>query len=283
MENNPLGINLIPLPQVKSPAAFRISDTTAADPTSVESDSDSDTHTTPFSSNAAIPVNEASKMHTREMSNSNRHTTVPLLDPPLAFFRPRDRLAPYTPLETMPITELSSLALEPLNMSYVFGDHNIYRDDWVTFMHDLSLVWGGRFPVGGLVSNSPLRERVHVAVDLVNNWNDKFFLMRKVEVVLCMEEPKKLSPNLVRFALYLTNPAKTVRSRGELSHPKLAPAMPWADCIPDVRNVVPLTGQYALRGQLRGITVGHASVELFSTAPFEDSGVVDQHRRVNTM
>jgi len=173
-------------------------------------------------------------------------------------------------------------------MPPVLDDHDVFREDWVIFVNDLFYAWSGRLPVIDLKSANPaLQDRVRAAIDLVDNWNEKFFLAREVEIVLCMEDRKKPSLRISGFTLYLTNPhsAKGVRSEGrELSRSKLAPATPWANCIPGhIGKVVPLTGRYAQRDQLRNIAVANASAELLSTTTMGDSEMAGGRLRVNSM
>jgi len=174
------------------------------------------------------------------------------------------------------------LVLGTPEMPHVLDDHDVFREDWVIFMNDLSLAWNGHFPLTGLKSNTTLQDRVHTATDLMNEWNQRFFLARRAEIVLCMEEQKSPSPRTMQFTLYLTHPqdpAETLGARNELLRCTLAPPMHWVDSIPEyVRDVVPVTGWYAQHGHSQTqLAVGNASVEVFS---MERSELVGQRRRV---
>jgi hypothetical protein len=126
-----------------------------------------------------------------------------------------------------------------------------------------------------------VRERVHIAAHLVNQWNNKFFLARQVEIMLCMEQPKTGSSKTWRFALYLTQPGRNSKLKTESSIQQLTPTIFWANSIPPhVRDVVPLTGRYAKGGISQAVASRRASVELPSSVAVE---VVGQHRKVNSM
>lgn len=126
-----------------------------------------------------------------------------------------------------------------------------------------------------------------IAVDLVNTWNKKYFLKRKVEAVLCMEQQKTPSSQTVHFVLYLTSPVRSRSKRNRWSRARLPPALAWADCIPGrVCNVVPLTGQYMLRSQLLDVHIKSASVESFTDASIMNSEVtlpLPRRRRANSV
>jgi hypothetical protein len=130
--------------------------------------------------------------------------------------------------------------------------------------------------------DADIRERVHIAAHLVNQWNNKFFLARQVEIVLCMEQPKTGSSKTWRFALYLTEPGRSSKLKAKSSIQQLTPTMSWANSIPpDVRDVVPLTGRYTKGGISQAAAARRTSVELPSSVAVEE--VMGQHRRVNSM
>jgi hypothetical protein len=127
-----------------------------------------------------------------------------------------------------------------------------------------------------------LRERVHITAQLVNNWNDKFFLARQVEIVLCMEQLMTGFSKTWRFALYLTEPRRKSKPKAESSIRKLPPTMFTANSIPPhIRDVVPLTGRYAKAGISQAAVSRRASVELPSSVAMGE--VMGQRRRVNSM
>jgi len=236
------------------------------------------THTLPIGSNTATLVDRAVSA-----CNYNWPTLVPLLFPPPAFFRSRSQFVSYRHLNTTRVVDLRFLALGTYyNMPYVLEDHDVFKEEWATFMNHLSLVWSGRFPVAGLKSHCSLRERVPIAVDLVNTWNKKYFLRRKVEALLCMEQQRKPSSQNVHFVLYLTGPVRSRSRWGEWSRRRLPGALSWGDCIPGhVRDVVPLTGRYTLRGQLLDVNIRSASVESFTN--LDVTPPLPQRRRANSV
>ena len=77
-------------------------------------------------------------------------------------------------------------------MPDVLATHDVYREDWIWFMRDLSNAWLDRLPVtdadkqGGLVPR-----RSVMATYLVQHWNASFFDPRGVELIVYRGRKRK--------------------------------------------------------------------------------------------
>lgn len=80
--------------------------------------------------NLEIPIDE-----TGGASTVNTIDPMGLLQPPLAFFRSPIRLSPHIHFDTIRIAELNPLTLATIGMPSMLGDHDIYREDWITFVN----------------------------------------------------------------------------------------------------------------------------------------------------
>lgn len=116
------------------------------------------------------------------------------LSVPDAFSRPANAAQPYTPFNPMKIQDMEQFYDHIPRMPLVLDTHDVYHQDWIRFMNDLALGWAGRLPLPDLSRGPPPRRSVLVA-DLVDLWNDSFFLPRRVEVVLCKGHERRSGPN----------------------------------------------------------------------------------------
>ncbi|KAI6164973.1 hypothetical protein EDD17DRAFT_1872070 [Pisolithus thermaeus] len=116
------------------------------------------------------------------------------LSVPDAFSRPANAAQPYTPFATMKIQDMEQFYDQIPRMPLVLDTHDVYHHDWIRFMNDLALGWAGKLPLPDLSRGPPPRRSVLVA-DLVDLWNESFFLPRRVEVVLCKGHERRSGPN----------------------------------------------------------------------------------------
>lgn len=84
---------------------------------------------------AAILVNETGIANAAETYNSNTLTSTPLLGSPFAFFRPPRGFASYGHFHAIRLIELKFLTLRRPKLPPVLDDHDIFGDDWATFMN----------------------------------------------------------------------------------------------------------------------------------------------------
>ncbi|KAI6047071.1 hypothetical protein EDC04DRAFT_2556651 [Pisolithus marmoratus] len=116
------------------------------------------------------------------------------LSVPDAFSRPANAAQPYTPFPVMKIQDMEQFYDQVPRMPLVLETHDVYHQDWIRFMTDLALAWAGKLPLPDLSRGPPPRRSVLVA-DLVDLWNDSFFLPRRVEVILCKGHERRSGPN----------------------------------------------------------------------------------------
>ena len=71
-------------------------------------------------------------------------------------------------------------------MPAILTTHDVYHQDWIRFMQDLTNVWTGRFPIPESAKQPDGRPPRHqvVAADLVELWNSSFFTPRGAELIL---------------------------------------------------------------------------------------------------
>ena len=70
-------------------------------------------------------------------------------------------------------------------MPAVLSTHDVYHEDWIRFMQDLSDIWLSRLPIpeSAKQDGRPPKHSV-MATDLVQLWNESFFAPRGVEVII---------------------------------------------------------------------------------------------------
>ncbi|KAI6035491.1 hypothetical protein F5J12DRAFT_793793 [Pisolithus orientalis] len=116
------------------------------------------------------------------------------LSAPDAFSRPANAAQPYTPFGIMKIQDMEQFYDQIPRMPLVLDTHDVYHQDWIRFMNDLALGWAGKLPLTDLSRGPPPRRSLLVA-DLVDLWNDSFFLPRRVEVILFKGHERRSGPN----------------------------------------------------------------------------------------
>jgi hypothetical protein len=76
-------------------------------------------------------------------------------------------------------------------MPKVLVPHDVYHEDWIRFIQDLALAWANKLPTA-----DPNRSSRPSAVtgELVDLWNNSFFAMRGVEVILFKGHERRSGP-----------------------------------------------------------------------------------------
>ena len=71
-------------------------------------------------------------------------------------------------------------------MPAVLTTHDVYPEDWIRLMRDLTNAWTGRLPISDSAKQPDGRppKRYVVAADLVELWNSSFFNRRGAELIL---------------------------------------------------------------------------------------------------
>ena len=88
--------------------------------------------------NRFIPLRNVTEIPVDETGGANTVNTIDpmrLLQAPLAFFRSPIRLPLQIHFDTIRIAELNPLTLATIEMPYMLGDHDVYREDWITFVN----------------------------------------------------------------------------------------------------------------------------------------------------
>jgi len=149
----------------------------------------------PYHSNTAIqPQSAARDPYDRGPSPSPYSTPAyqqpPLqeevmLPPPEGFSRPPNAAQSYTHFEDLKIQDIDDLTESMPKMPAVLTTHDVYHQDWIRFMQDLSNAWLGRLPIPeSAKQDGRPPKRVVVATDLVELWNGSFFIPRGVELIV---------------------------------------------------------------------------------------------------
>jgi hypothetical protein len=108
-----------------------------------------------------------------------------MLPPPEGFSRPPNAAQPYTYFENLKVQDLDQLVESLPRMPAVLTTHDVYHQDWIRFIQDLTNAWIGRLPIpeSAKQDGRPPKRSV-VATDLVELWNASFFIPRGVEAIV---------------------------------------------------------------------------------------------------
>ena len=109
-----------------------------------------------------------------------------ILPPPEGFNRPPNAAQSYTHFDNLRIQEMDDLEKIMPRMPAVLTTHDVYHEDWIRFMQDLTNAWTGRLPIPDSAKQPDGRppKRHVVAADLVELWNNSFFTPRGAELIL---------------------------------------------------------------------------------------------------
>ena len=108
-----------------------------------------------------------------------------MLPPPEGFSRPPSAAHSYTHFENLKIQDMDDLMQTMPRMPAVLSTHDVYHQDWIRFMQDLTNAWLGKLPIPEAAKQAgrPPKRSV-VATDLVELWNTSFFIPRGVELIV---------------------------------------------------------------------------------------------------
>ncbi|KAI0676956.1 hypothetical protein C8Q78DRAFT_1179942 [Trametes maxima] len=110
--------------------------------------------------------------------------TQEMLTVPEGFARPPNRAQPYTHFEIMKIQDLDGLLETMPRMPAVLVPHDVYHEDWIRLMQDLTAAWAGKLPVPQYTVDGRPPKRSTLVADVIDLWNASFFRARNVEMVL---------------------------------------------------------------------------------------------------
>ena len=108
-----------------------------------------------------------------------------MLPPPEGFSRPPNAAQSYTHFDNLKVQDIDELTENMSRMPAVLTTHDVYHEDWIRFMQDLTNAWLGRLPIpeSAKQDGRPPKRSV-VATDLVELWNASFFIPRGVELIV---------------------------------------------------------------------------------------------------
>jgi hypothetical protein len=112
--------------------------------------------------------------------------------PPEAFSRQPNRSQPYTPFEPISLQDIDNMVDYMPRMPLVLVPHDVQHQDWIRFMTDIALAWTGKMPVP---PGSRLPRPSTAVADLVELWNNSFFVPRQVEIVLYKGRERRTGPD----------------------------------------------------------------------------------------
>jgi len=108
-----------------------------------------------------------------------------MLPPPEGFSRPPNAAQSYTHFDNLKVQDVDDLTETMPRMPAVLTTHDVYHEDWIRFMQDLTNAWLGRLPIPeSAKQDGRAPKRVVVATDLVELWNASFFVPRGVELII---------------------------------------------------------------------------------------------------
>lgn len=102
---------------------------------------------------------------------------------PHPFTRLPDATQAYTPFSIIRIQGMDQFSGQIPSMPSVLDTHDVHHQDWSTFMNNISLAWMEKLPLPEFARGCP-PPRSSIVADVINLWNNSFFLPRQVEVVL---------------------------------------------------------------------------------------------------
>lgn len=126
--------------------------------------------------------------------HSSSHMAVITDSAPHPFTRQRNTDQAYTSFSTMWIQHMDQFYSQIPRMPLVLKTHDVHRQEWSAFMDSLALAWKGNLPLPEFVKNRP-PSRSSIVADLINLWNESFFLPRRVEVVLYKGRERRSGPH----------------------------------------------------------------------------------------
>ncbi|KAI0091847.1 hypothetical protein BDY19DRAFT_990616 [Irpex rosettiformis] len=122
---------------------------------------------------------------------------------PEGFSRPPNLAQSYTRFETLKIQDMDDFFENIPRMPLVLVPHDVYHEDWIRLMTDLSLAWSGKLPVPDYARDGRVPKRTTLTADLIDLWNASFFLKRGVEIVLFKGRERRSGRNSGSVELHL--------------------------------------------------------------------------------
>lgn len=99
----------------------------------------------------------------------------------------------YTPFTVMRIQGMNQFYSQIPSMPSVLDTPDVRHQDWSIFMNSVALAWMGKLPLPEFAKGRP-HSRSSIVADLINWWNNSFFLPRRVEIVLYKGRERRSGP-----------------------------------------------------------------------------------------
>jgi hypothetical protein len=112
---------------------------------------------------------------------------------PHPFARPPNTAQAHTPFSMMKIQGMDQFYSQIPSMPLVLDTHDVQHQDWSLFIESLSLAWKGKLPLPEFVKGV-LHSRSSIVAMFINQWNNSFFIPRRVEVVLYKGRERRSGP-----------------------------------------------------------------------------------------
>ncbi|KAF5388361.1 hypothetical protein D9615_000132 [Tricholomella constricta] len=139
----------------------------------------------PYSSSAiTFPQPGTSPNMSGPVPFPGEHGAPQQLAAPEGFSRPVNGSHPFTPFDIIKVQDMEKFWSEIPRMPAVLVTHDVFDEDWVRLMQDVALAWAGKLPVPEFARGGQPPKRSSLIADLVDLWNNSFFLIRGAELVL---------------------------------------------------------------------------------------------------
>jgi len=126
-----------------------------------------------------------------------------MLAAPEGFSRPPNLAQSYTPFDILKIQDMDDFFENIPRMPLVLVTHDVYHEDWIRLMTDLSLAWSGKLPVPQYANDGHQPRRTTLTADLIDLWNASFFIKRGAELALYKGRERRSGRNVGHIEVHL--------------------------------------------------------------------------------
>ncbi|THH33761.1 hypothetical protein EUX98_g366 [Antrodiella citrinella] len=126
-----------------------------------------------------------------------------MLAAPEGFSRPPNLAQSYTPFDILKIQDMDDFFENIPRMPLVLVTHDVYHEDWIRLMTDLSLSWSNKLPVPQYANDGHQPRRTTLTADLIDLWNASFFIKRGAELVLYKGRERRSGRNIGQVDVHL--------------------------------------------------------------------------------
>ncbi|KAG6868463.1 hypothetical protein C0993_002438 [Termitomyces sp. T159_Od127] len=150
----------------------------------------------PYNSNA-VGLSQSASSPNMSISapHAGSHGAPPKqLAAPEGFSRPINGSRPFPPFQIMKIQDMEKFWSELPKMPAVLMYHDVFEEDWRRLMVDMALAWAEKLPIPEPEEGGGMPKRSTIVADLVNLWNESFFMKRDIELVLFRGKERRTGP-----------------------------------------------------------------------------------------